>query len=664
VLLKDKLYQDIKMTKKPSYSELESRVKELEALVSKEKDAERELIENNAILMEVQRVSRIGSWLFDPVTGIVSWSDEMYTIFGRNPKSGPPSYDETRNIIHPDDWESFDRAVNKALSDGIYYSLELRLIMPSGDIRYITTRGHVEKDKYGTVKRLIGTTQDITEARKAQDALIKSEERYRALFDNIPVNTVVVDREGRITAFKFPEHADQIVIPGIGDVMYKDFAQYPLIDMYKELMESIGSGRKKEYLDLKYGDNSLHIRISPYKDGAIITAIDTTPIRKLESELQQSRKMESLGTLAGGIAHEINNILGIIMGNAELAMEYIPHNNPASACIKEIRDASDRAKEVVRQVMSFAHRTHADRKPILIRSVIRDSLRLLNSTIPKNIKINEKIICNSEVILGNKTEIGQIMMNLFKNAEQAIKGGIGEIEVSLEPVRLDEKRATQYENLAPGRYARLAIKDTGEGIDPKIMDRIFEPYFTTKDVDEGLGMGLAVVYGIIKKHDGSIKIESDVGRGTIVEMLFPLSDSKAGERESGDEMLPKGTEHILFVDDESSLVRLAGSVLEQQGYRVTGISSSTDALKLFRKDPDIYDLIITDMSMPEMSGDMLIREVRKIRSNIPVILSSGHSDYIDREAVRDISVNAYAMKPLKRAELIKTVRNVLDKALG
>ncbi len=650
------------MAQKPSCSDLEKRVKELEALVLKGKEMEQELVESNRLLKEIQRVARIGSWLYDPLTDTLSWSEEMYEIFGIPHKSGPPFYRDIRTIIHPDDWEPFDKAVKKALTDGVDYSLELRIIMSSGDIRYISTRGHAEKDNYGAVKRLIGTTQDITEARKAQDALMKSEERYRALFDNIPVNTIVVDREGKITAFKFPEHSEQIIKPLIGDVMYVDFAQYPNMDMHSELMECMETGTKKEYLDLRYGGKSLHIRINPYKDGAIITAIDTTSVRRLESELQQSRKMESLGTLAGGIAHEINNILGIILGNAELAAEYIPYRNPASDCVKEITDASLRAKDVVRQIMSFARRGYTEKRAIQISSVIRDTVKLISSTIPKSIKIKEKILCHSEIIMGNKTEIGQVIMNLCKNSEQAIRGGIGEIDVLLEPVMLDERMAAQYENLSPGYFVRLIIKDTGEGIAPEIMDRILEPYFTTKDIDEGLGMGLAVVYGIVKKHDGAIRIKSEPGKGTSVELLFPVSDRKAEEIDTDSEMLPKGTEHILFVDDEPSLVRIAGNILEQQGYRVTGLTSSIEALNLFTKESGGFDLVISDMSMPDLPGDALIREIHKIRPEIPVILSSGQSDPVEYDLLQALSVAAFAMKPLKRRELVKTVRDVLDKA--
>ena len=330
--------------------------------------------------------------------------------------------------------------------------------------------------------------------------------------------------------------------------------------------------------------------------------------------------------------------------------------------MKEIREASLRAKDVVRQIMSFARKTPADRIPIEIGAVVKDSLKLLKSTIQKSIAINEKILCTSEVILGNKTEISQVLMNLCKNSEYAMKGGIGEIEVSLEPVSLNNRTVSKYENLKAGEYVKLTVKDTGEGIAPEIIDRILDPYFTTKDVDKGLGMGLAVVYGIMKKHDGAIKIESGLGKGTTVEMLFPISDAKVEKKEKYSEILPTGTECILFVDDEPSLVNIAVHILGQQGYEVIGLRSSTEALDLFQKEPDKYDLIITDMAMPDIPGDKLIEEVLKIRPNIPIILSSGHSDRINEDTLKELHIMAYVMKPLSGVELIKTVRIVLDKA--
>jgi len=287
---------------------------------------------------------------------------------------------------------------------------------------------------------------------------------------------------------------------------------------------------------------------------------------------------------------------------------------------------------------------------------------LLKSIIQKSIVINEKIFCTSEVILGNKTEISQVLMNLCKNSEYAMKGGIGEIEVSLEPVSLNKRAVSEYEDLEAGKYVKLTVKDTGEGIDPEIIDRILDPYFTTKDVDKGIGMGLAVVYGIIKKHDGAIKIKSELGKGTTVEMLFPISDARVEKETKHSEVLPTGTEHILFVDDEPSLVYIAVHRLEEQGYKVTGLRSSTEALALFQKEPDKYDLIITDMAMPDMPGDKLIKEVLKIRPNMPIILCSGYSDRINEDILKELRIMAYAMKPLYGVKLIKTVRNVLDKA--
>jgi len=370
-----------------------------------------------------------------------------------------------------------------------------------------------------------------------------------------------------------------------------------------------------------------------------------------------------LGTLSGGIAHEFNNLLGIIIGNTELALDDVPEWNPAKDCLEEIRTASLRAKDVVRQIMSFARQTSAQRKPIQISTIIQESLKLIGTTIPTTIEINRQIRCESELILANPIEINQILMNLCTNSVHAMSDQTGILEVGLEAIALDSNSARQYEDLKPGEFVKLTVKDTGHGIRTNIIDKIFDPYFTTKDVDVGLGMGMAIVYGIVKKHDGAIKINSAVNKGTIVECLFPIIKD-AGELQVVEtpKDLPTGTETILFVDDEASLVKMVKQMLERLGYLVTGKVSSIEALKVFQADPAQFDLIITDMAMPRMAGDQLVQKLFKIRSDVPIIICTGHRDRIDKEKAVALGVAAYQMKPYDKKVLANTVRRVLDEA--
>lgn len=370
-----------------------------------------------------------------------------------------------------------------------------------------------------------------------------------------------------------------------------------------------------------------------------------------------------MGTLSGGIAHEFNNLLGIIIGNTELALDDVPEWNPAKDCLEEIRTASLRAKDVVRQIMSFARQTSAQRKPIQISTIIQESLKLIGTTIPTTIEINRQIRCESELILANPIEINQILMNLCTNSVHAMSDQTGILEVGLEAIALDSNSARQYEDLKPGEFVKLTVKDTGHGIRTNIIDKIFDPYFTTKDVDVGLGMGMAIVYGIVKKHDGAIKINSAVNKGTIVECLFPIIKD-AGELQVVEtpKDLPTGTETILFVDDEASLVKMVKQMLERLGYLVTGKVSSIEALKVFQADPAQFDLIITDMAMPRMAGDQLVQKLFKIRSDVPIIICTGHRDRIDKEKAVALGVAAYQMKPYDKKVLANTVRRVLDEA--
>ena len=380
----------------------------------------------------------------------------------------------------------------------------------------------------------------------------------------------------------------------------------------------------------------------------------------IEKQLRQSHKMEAVGTLAGGIAHEFNNMLGIIIGNAELALHEIPETNPAAGCIQEIRTASLRAKEVVRKLLRVARKTPTSMKPIQISTIIKESSDLMRRTIPATIDIRQNIRCSTEMISGDDTEISQVMMNLCNNSVHAMVNGKGVLEVTLETKTLDSLSSALYENIGPGNYVTLTVSDNGTGIPPDILDRIFEPYFTTKDVDEGLGMGLAVVHGIVKKHGGGIKVESEVGKGTTVEVLFPLIDRQPLHGDEKIEPLSTGTERILFVDDEASLVKMFTQMLTLSGYEVIGKTSSTEALTVFKEKPDRFDLVITDMTMPEMTGDEIARQIIQIRPDIPIILCTGHSNIIDEKKAKQLGIKAFAAKPLERKELIEMVRKVLN----
>ena len=355
-------------------------------------------------------------------------------------------------------------------------------------------------------------------------------------------------------------------------------------------------------------------------------------------------------------------MLGIIIGNAELALDEIPEKTPAADCIQEIRTASLRAKEVVKKLLSVARKTPASRQPIQIGTVIKESSDLMRRTIPATIKIRQNIRCSTEMILGDETEISQVVMNLCNNSVQAMADGKGELEVTLETKTLDSRSSSLYENIGPGNYVTLTVSDNGAGIPPETLDRIFEPYFTTKDVDEGLGMGLAVVHGIVKKYNGGIKVESEVGKGTTVEVLFPLIDEPPLAGGQKIEARSTGMERILFIDDEASLVKMVTQMLTRSGFEVIGKTSSTEALIEFKANPDRFDLVITDMTMPQMTGDETARQIIQIRPDIPIILCTGHSNLMDENKAKQLGIQAVASKPLERKELIEMVRKILDEA--
>ena len=534
---------------------------------------------------------------------------------------------------------------------------------------------------FQAIKLIKDELDDLFRTREQIQAnLVESEKKYRDLFEKGSDLLCFHDLEGRLIdtniAFKRGYGWDGEMPPGINirDLIPERYRRG--FDDYLDRIKSQGhdegimkfttaAGREitLEYNNVLVKDNSgnpIGIRGSARDITNRIEAEHES--RKLQEQLKQKHKMEAIGTLSGGIAHEFNNILGIIIGNTELAIDDVPDWNPAKEYLEEIRSASLRAKDVVRHILSFARKSPAQRKPLQVSLVIRESIKLMRATIPTTIEIHREIMCESEIVLADPTEISQVFMNLCTNSVHAMGEGPGVLEVRLETVTLDEVSKKQYEGLKPGKFVKLTVEDTGHGIKPEIMDRIFDPYFTTKDVDQGLGLGLSIAYGIVKKHDGAINVSSSVGKGTVIEVLFPVIQEKLKPEDfikPGD--LPTGTESILFVDDEVSIAILAKEILERLGYRVVTQTNPEEALNRFKENPERFDLVITDMAMPQMSGAMFVKEIMKIRANTPIVLCTGYSEQLDENRAKELGIKAYIMKPIMRRNLAEIIRKVLDR---
>ena len=383
--------------------------------------------------------------------------------------------------------------------------------------------------------------------------------------------------------------------------------------------------------------------------------------KKLETQLQHAQKMEAIGTLAGGIAHDFNNLLAVISGNVELALDTVPESNPARFNLDEIRTASWRARDVVRQLLSFARKTSYERKPIKIIPVIKESIRLLRATIPTTIEIRQNIKKDiNDTVLAEQTQIQQVLINLITNASHALGETGGIIEIEIQNIILKENSFSSTFDLIPGNYLKITVSDTGQGILPDVIDRIFDPYFTTKGIGKGSGMGLAVVHGIIKSHNGAISVESNIGKGTTFIILLPVIEKEAVEHAEPVELFPTGSERILFVDDEEAMTYVGKYRLEGLGYHVDTTTNPVEALELFHANHNQFDLVITDMTMPQMTGDRLVKEILKIRPDMPTILCTGFSENMDEKKAKEIGACQYIEKPFNRSVLASMVRKALD----
>jgi CheY-like chemotaxis protein len=387
----------------------------------------------------------------------------------------------------------------------------------------------------------------------------------------------------------------------------------------------------------------------------------------MEEQLRQTQKMEAIGTLAGGIAHDFNNILGAIIGYTELAQATVAPGGETMQNLEQVLKAADRAKELVLQILAFSRKTDSVRKPVQVHAILHEAVKLLRASIPATIDIRQVITPGNDTVIADPTQLHQIIMNLCTNAAQAMQetGGVGMLELRLFPFLLDADDARAYGDLQPGAYVQLIVRDTGPGIAQEHRARIFDPFFTTKEVGKGTGMGLAVVHGIVKSHGGAIKVYSEPGQGTAFHIVLPCKTEEPPMDEVEElAPLPHGRERILLIDDEEMLLVIGKNMLESLDYKVTTAQGSIEALAVFRGGSGTFDLIITDQTMPAMTGDSLARQCLQIRPDIPIILCSGYSEMITEKTVQQMGIRAYLLKPLSRRVLAETIRKVLDSPVG
>ncbi|MBN2060050.1 MAG: PAS domain S-box protein [Deltaproteobacteria bacterium] len=518
---------------------------------------------------------------------------------------------------------------------------------------------------------LRGILVDLTRIKETEKALRESEEKYRDLVERANDGIIIV-KDGilkyanpsivKLTGYNLDEligvpFSDFIIPEDREKLIERNNMRingHDVIPIYETAIKHKNGGR----IDIEVNAGIITYEGRPAN---LVILRDITERKKILARLQHTQKMESIGTLAGGIAHDFNNILSPIIINSEMAMMDTPPDSPVQQNLQQILKAGARAKELVGQILTFARRSEEEKIPLKTSQIVKEVVKLMRSTIPSTIDIQCDFKTVKDIILGDPTQMNQILMNLCTNAAYAMreKGGLLKITLSDEYIESDGRE--QFLDLDPGHYIRMSVIDSGSGIAPEILNRIFEPYFTTKRPGEGTGMGLALVHGIVNSYNGSVTVESEIGKGTIFHVLLPVIEEEVSFPLEPKIELPEGSERILLVDDEKNIVDIMQSILERLGYEVTARTSSIEALEAFRYKPKAFDLLITDMTMPNMTGKDLAKEIMSIRKYFPVILCTGFSEQIDERKALEMGISAFVMKPVLMKELANTVREVLDK---
>jgi PAS domain S-box-containing protein len=614
-----------------------------------------------------------GIWDYRVKENRLEWDDWMFRLYGVNKKSFSGAYDAWQMGVHPDDRERMDQEVKLALRREKEFDAQFRIVRPDGQVRLLKAHASVSRDSDGIPVHMTGVNYDITDQVNAIEALKESEERFKTLhnasFGGIAIHDKGVILEcnkglSEITGYDYDE-----LIGMNGLLLISDDTRAMVVKNieagYEKPYEAQGVRKNGELYPLR-----LEARNIPFK-GKNVRVVEFRDItenkraeglrEELEAKLHQAQKMEAIGTLAGGIAHDFNNILGAVLGYAEMAKEDSEPGSRASDKLDRVIEAGNRAAGLVKQILAFSRQVASEPVPLNPQHVIREAIKLLRPSLPSTITIKQQLASPINTIIADPTQIHQLVMNLCTNAFQAMEQFGGILSISLENQELADQDIQQYPDVKAGKFVVLTVSDTGTGISPELRERIFEPFFTTKEVGKGTGMGLAIVHGVASSLGGFVTCESILGQGTVFRVYLPAALSDVIESSSvSTDVTPTGSEHVLFVDDEEVLAELGQIMLEHIGYNVTTCTDSMVALSLIQENPGKFDILVTDQTMPKMTGFELAIKVLKIRPNLPIILSSGYSNIIDEEAVQQAGIRGFLMKPVTKkalAELLAEVKS-------